>query len=170
MKPKPAPSILPALAAAGWGVVPDSRMRREYEIALGRIEGAGKRSKALIADYVLEYRNTKLAVIQAKAWDKSLTEGVGQAKDYTQKLSIRFTYASNGQGIYAVDMHTGAEGELSAYPAPDDLWQKTFATQNTWRDRFAAVPFRKSQRLLSRPLLSGNCGGACTGGDCRCNC
>ena len=42
------------------------------------------------------YRNTKLAVVEAKAWDKALTEGVGQAKDYADKLANRFTYASNG--------------------------------------------------------------------------
>ena len=44
--------------------------------------GGGKRSKALSADYVLEYRNIKLAVIEAKAWDKPLSEGVAQTKDY----------------------------------------------------------------------------------------
>ena len=27
------------------------------------------------------------------------------------------------------------------YPTPDELWAKTFAEQNAWRDRFAAVPF-----------------------------
>lgn len=54
--------IDPALAAAGWGVVEGSRIRREYSIAAGRIEGHGRRGKALTADYVLEYRNTKLAV------------------------------------------------------------------------------------------------------------
>ena len=64
--------IDPALAAAGWGVVEGSRIRREYPITLGRIESAGKRGKALTADYVLEYRNTKLAVVEAKAWDKAL--------------------------------------------------------------------------------------------------
>ncbi len=133
--------IDPALAAAGWGVVAGSRVRREYPITLGRIEGAGKRGKALTADYVLEYRNTKLAVVEAKAWDKPLTEGVGQAKDYAGKLSIRFTYASNGQGIYGIDMHTGAETELAQYPSPEALWNLTFAAQNVWRDRFAAVPF-----------------------------
>ncbi|MDZ4057761.1 MAG: DEAD/DEAH box helicase family protein [Polynucleobacter sp.] len=133
--------IDPALAAAGWGVVDGSRVRREYPITLGRIEGHGKRGKALTADYVLEYRNTKLAVLEAKAWDKALTEGVAQAKDYASKLSIRFTYASNGQGIYGIDMQTGAEAEFPHYPSPEELWQRTFATQNTWRDRFAAVPF-----------------------------
>ncbi len=133
--------IDPALAAAGWGVVEGSRIRREYPITLGRIEGHGKRGKALTADYVLEYRNTKLAVVEAKAWDKPLTEGVGQAKDYAGKLSVRFTYSSNGQGIYGIDMETGAEGELAQYPTPEELWSRTFATQNAWRDRFAAVPF-----------------------------
>lgn len=133
--------IDPALAAAGWGKVEGSRIRREYPITLGRIEGHGKRGKALTADYVLEYRNTKLAVVEAKAWAKELTEGVGQAKDYAGKLAIRFTYASNGQGIYGVDMDTGAEGELAQYPTPEELWNLTFAAPNAWRDRFAAVPF-----------------------------
>ena len=47
--------IDPALKAAGWGVVEGSRVRREYRITEGRIEGHGKRGKADIADYVLEY-------------------------------------------------------------------------------------------------------------------
>ena len=133
--------IDPALKSAGWGVVDGSRVRREYPIAPGRIEGAGKRGKALTADYVLEYRNTKLAVVEAKAWDKPLTEGVGQAKDYADKLAIRFTYSTNGQGIYSIDMHTGAEAEVAQFPSPDELWKRVFATKNVWRDRFAAVPF-----------------------------
>jgi len=133
--------IDPALAAAGWGVVDGSRIRREYPITLGRIEGHGKRGKALTADYVLEYRNTKLAIVEAKAWDKPLTEGVGQAKNYAGKLAIRFTYASNGQGVYGIDMDTGAEGEFVTFPSPAELWNRTFAVENFWRDRFAAVPF-----------------------------
>ena len=133
--------IDPVLAAAGWGVVEGSRIRREYPITLGRLEGAGKRGKPLTADYVLEYRNTKLAVVEAKAWDKALTEGVAQAKDYATKLALRFTYASNGQGIYGIDMQTAVEGAIDTFPSPDELWQGTFATSNAWRDRFAAVPF-----------------------------
>lgn len=133
--------IDPALVEVGWGVVPGSRIRREYPITLGRLEGAGVRGKALTADYVLEYRNTKLAVVEAKAWDKPLTEGVAQAKDYAGKLGIRFTYASNGQGIYGMDMQTGKEGELPRFPSPQDLWDLTFAEANAWRDRFARVPF-----------------------------
>ena len=141
--------IDPALARAGWGVVAGSRIRREFKITLGRIEGSGYRGKALTADYVLEYRNTKLAVIEAKAWDKALTEGVGQAKDYAAKLAVRYTYASNGQGVYGVDMQTGVEGEVHSqerdealsFPTPDELWNRTFALDNAWRDRFAEVSY-----------------------------
>ncbi len=133
--------IDPALKAAGWGVVEGSRVLREYPITPGRIEGLGRRSKPLIADYVLVYRNHKLAVIEAKAWNEALTEGVAQAKQYAEKLTVRFTFATNGQGVYGIDMETGKEGEWPNYPSPDELWTLTFAKQDTWRDRFAAVPF-----------------------------
>ena len=132
--------IDPALKAAGWGVVDGSRIRREV-IAPGRLLGNGERAKPEIADYVLIYRNTKLAVIEAKAWDKPYTEGLAQAKQYAKKLAVRFTYATNGQAIYGVDMATGEEGDVAGYPTPDELWAKTFAEANAWRDRFAAVPY-----------------------------
>ena len=44
--------IDPALNAAGWGMIAGSRIRREFFITPGRIEGHGKRGKALKADYV----------------------------------------------------------------------------------------------------------------------
>ena len=133
--------IDPALRDAGWGVVEGSRVLREYPITLGRIEGHGRRGRALTADYVLVYRNHKLAVVEAKAWDHSLTEGLAQAKDYAIRLAVRFAYSSNGQGIFGVDMQIGREGAVSRYPGPEELWNLTFAEANAWRDRFAAVPF-----------------------------
>lgn len=133
--------IDPALKAAGWGVVEGSRIRREYPITPGRIEGKGRRGKPLTADYVLEYRNRKLAVDEAKAWDEALTEGVAQAKNYAGKLAVRFAYSTNGQGIYAIDMQTGKEGETPSYPTPDQLWEMTFTKPDPWRDRFATVPY-----------------------------
>ena len=133
--------IDPALKAAGWGVVEGSRIRREYPIAPGRIEGHGKRGKALTADYVLEYRNTKLAVNEAKAKDEAVTEGVGQAKNYAGKLAVRHAFSTNGRGIYAIDMETGKEAEITKYPTPDELWAMTFPKPDAWRDRFAAIPF-----------------------------
>ncbi len=132
--------IDPALKAAGWGVVEDSRVRREV-ITLGRLQGAGRRARQDIADYVLVYRGQKLAVIEAKRQDKPDTEGVGQAKKYAQKLQARFAYSTNGVGIYRIDMETGAEGYVECYPSPDQLWVETFAQENEWRNRFAAIPF-----------------------------
>ena len=133
--------IDPALKAAGWGVVEGSKVSREFPITKGRLEGLGRRGKSLSADYVLIYRNHKLAVVEAKAWNEAVSEGVAQAKNYAQKLAIRFTYSTNGKGIYAVDMESGKEGALASYPTPEELWALTFEKANAWRDRFAAVPF-----------------------------
>src|SRR3989338_5193101 len=133
--------IAPALRSAGWGVIEGSRVMREYRITEGRLQGAGQRSKPEIADYVLVYRNHKLAVVEAKRRDLPYTEGLAQAKQYAGKIGARFTYATNGQLIYGVDMHSGAEGDVAAYPSPQELWKLTFAEANDWRERFAAVPF-----------------------------
>src|SRR3954466_1485617 len=112
-------------------------------ICPGRIEGAGRRGKPEIADYVLTFRNHKLAVIEAKAEDKGPTEGVGQAKAYAEKLQARFAYSTNGRRIYRIDMATGKESYVERYPTPAELWAEVFKTPNEWRDRFAAVPFEE---------------------------
>ena len=132
--------IDPALKAAGWGVVEGSRIAREFQITAGRLEGSGKRGKAEIADYVLFYRGHRLAVVEAKKRDAGVTEGLAQAKAYAAKLAIRFTYSTNGLGVYQADMETGAEGDAAGFPTPEQLWAATFAQENAWRDRFAAVP------------------------------
>lgn len=133
--------IDPALTAAGWGAIDGSRIRREYLITPGRLEGHGRRAKPLFADYILEYRNHKLALVEAKAWDEAPSLGVAQAKNYAGKLAIRLAYATNGQSHYAIDTHTGKEGPLDRFPTPDELWHLTFAQPDPWRDRFAQVPF-----------------------------
>ena len=140
--------IDPALKAAGWGVVEGSRIRMEFPINKGRLIGHGQRSKPDKADYVLQYKNRNLAVIEAKARDKHYTEGVGQAKDYAGKLQVRFTYSTNGLQIYRIDMHEGQEGDVTSYPTPDELWEMTFGEQNklqplsaVWRDKLLSVPF-----------------------------
>ncbi len=132
--------IDPALKAAGWGVIEGSRVRREFPISPGRLEGRGRRGKPITADYVLEYRNTRLAVVEAKAWHEPVTLGVAQAKNYADKLAVRHTYSTNGRGIYAIDMQTGKEGETARFPTPDELWAMAHPAPDSWRDRFAAVP------------------------------
>lgn len=133
--------IDPKLKDAGWGIVDASRIGREVHITLGRLEGGGRRAKPDIADYVLTYKNTKLAVIEAKRRDLADTEGVGQAKKYADKLQARFAFSTNGLGIYRIDMQTGEEGYLSEWPTPEQLWDIIYPQTNVWRDRFATVPF-----------------------------
>ncbi|MDZ7789193.1 MAG: type I restriction enzyme HsdR N-terminal domain-containing protein [Xanthomonadales bacterium] len=76
---------------------------------------------------MLFYRGQKLAVIEAKKRDLPVTEGLAQAKRYAERLQARFAYATNGEGIYRVDMHTGEEGAVDDYPSPEELWDATFA-------------------------------------------
>ena len=133
--------IDPVLKAAGWGVVDDSRIRREFSITQGRIQANGERGEQLKADYVLIYRNQLLAVLEAKASTKPLTEGLAQAKNYAEKLAIRFAYTSNGNGFYQVDRLTGKEGKINVFPSPEALWNAVFSEPNDWRDRFALIPF-----------------------------
>jgi type I restriction enzyme R subunit len=132
--------IDPVIKAAGWGVVDNSKVRRE-EITLGRLQGAGKRAKQDIADYVLYYKGHKLGVIEAKRRDLGDTEGVQQAKRYAEMLQARYAYSTNGLKIYQIDMQTGEEKYVDRYPTPQELWNLTFGDVNEWRERFGDVPF-----------------------------
>ena len=132
--------IDPLLKHAGWGVVSQSRVRRE-EITLGRLQGAGKRGSQDIADYVLYYKGHKLGVIEAKRRDLPDSEGVGQAKRYATMLQARYAYSTNGLRIYQIDMQTGEEGYVDRYPSPQELWELTYGDVNEWRERFGDVPF-----------------------------
>ncbi|MBU6339150.1 MAG: DEAD/DEAH box helicase family protein [Rickettsiales bacterium] len=133
--------IDPLLASAGWGVVEGSKILREHHITQGRIQVGQVRAKGEIADYVLVYKNQKIAVIEAKAENLEVGEGVAQAKIYAQKLNIDYTYASNGREIYQISMKSGAEGNVENFPTPDELWNQTFLDHNAWRNKFAEIPF-----------------------------
>jgi len=146
--------INPALRKAGWGVIEGSRIRLEFPITKGRIvgrlpNGDNRRTSVIKADYVLEYKNRRLAVIEAKARDVYYTQGVGQAKDYAERLNIRITYSTNGQQIYGMDMEEGTEGDVDRFPTPDELWEMTYPDPKEaykkeieeWKVRFDDIPF-----------------------------
>ncbi|MEQ1560184.1 MAG: DEAD/DEAH box helicase family protein [Methyloglobulus sp.] len=133
--------IDPKLKACGWGVVEGSKILREYNITAGKIQTGGVRGKKLTADYVLVYKGIKLAVVEAKSDELGVGEGVAQAKLYAQKLDLATTYSSNSKEIYSICMLSGAEGLVADFLTPDELWNKTFAAQNEWREKFAAIPF-----------------------------
>lgn len=133
--------IDPKLKASGWGVVEGSRVFRNHPITAGKIQSGGVRSKILRADYVLSYKGVKLAIIEAKSDDLAVGEGVAQAKLYAEKLALETTYSTNGKEIYFICLKTGEEKLVADYLSPEELWNKTFAVQNEWREKFNAVPF-----------------------------
>ena len=154
--------IDPALYSVGWEQVPESVIlteQRAYMIAPGRVERI-KHSKPKKADYVLEYHGRKLAVIEAKSDEKDVSEGVAQAKEYAEMLQIRFTYATNGDRIWAVDMGVkdskgnyiipSTEREISVFPSPQELWRMTYPEDDYWRDRFNLLPFNRDGGRVPR--------------------
>lgn len=132
--------IDPQLTAAGWGVIEGTKVFREHHITDGKIQIGGGRGKPLIADYVLQFNGRKLSAIEAKSNELPVGEGVAQAKNYAQKLQLETTFAANGKEIYSICMKTGKEGLVTSFPTPQQLWDKTFAEENSWRDKFDAVP------------------------------
>jgi type I restriction enzyme R subunit len=93
----------------------------EYKITDGRIQLSGKRAKSKFADYVLEYKNKKLAIIEAKRLEFGATEGLDQVKEYGQMLNIDFVYATNGKEIYEYSLKTNSGKIVENFPTPQDL-------------------------------------------------
>lgn len=135
--------IDPQLEAAGWktDAAAQVRVRREFNINAGEIKTSGIRTGKLKADYVLEYKNIKLAVVEAKSNEVEVSEGVAQAKLYCEKLRLKASYATNGKEIYEIDRVACTEGKITAFPTPQQLWDRVFGEPNEWLERFNAVPF-----------------------------
>ena len=135
--------IDPLLKLAGWGDVAESRIQREYNINAGEIRAGGIRAGNMKADYVLIYKNRKLAVIEAKSDEQVVGEGVAQAKQYATKLNLTYTYSTNGKEIYEICLGKGIEKEglVNQFPTPDELWNQVFGNSNEWETKFNAVPF-----------------------------
>ncbi len=137
------------LEASGWitSLETGVRVRREYNINAGEIRASGMRTGQLKADYVLEYKNIKLAVVEAKSNELDVSEGVAQAKLYAQKLRLQTGFAANGREIYEINHKGKTEGKVEKFPTPQQLWERTFGEPNQWLERFNAVPFEDMNGL-----------------------
>ena len=147
--------IDPKLRDAGWGIVPGSNILVEQSayIAPGRLTASGNKNPKK-ADYILEYKGMKLAVIEAKSDERDVSEGVAQAKLYADALKIRYTYSTNGDEIWFIDMGVknsngdyiipSKEYDIDTFPTPQDLWQMTFPEANLWRDKFNLCALNRS--------------------------
>ena len=139
----------PKIKEAGWGDIEGSFIRAEYQITNGEIKPGGIRAGIIKADYVLIYKNRKLAVIEAKKDELPVSDGVGQAKDYAQKLKILTTYSTNGKDIYEINYSKNQKGEMiitseglvDKFPSPEELWIKTFKDKNEWSSKFDSINF-----------------------------
>lgn len=143
--------IDPKLKENGWDskTDPDVKIHREFIISPGKIKASGGRNKAVIADYVLAYKNRKLAVVEAKSDECEVGEGVQQAKDYAEKLQLDDTYSTNGLAIYHIDMDSAKEGLVNDFHAPAELWNKVFPVKNAWQDNFDTIPSETKGGVMS---------------------
>ena len=147
--------IDPALYAVGWEQVPESEILTEQRayIAPGQVSRLPENRHPKKVDYILEYKKQKLAVIEAKSDEKDVSAGVDQAKRYAELLHIRYTYATNGDEIWAIDMGVkdsqgnyiipSKEGPADKFPSPQELWAMTFVEKNEWRDKFNLCPLNR---------------------------
>ena len=72
--------IDPKIKEAGWGEVKESLIRAEFQITNGEIKPGGIRAGIIKADYVLIYKNRKLAVIEAKKMNFQLVKELVKLK------------------------------------------------------------------------------------------
>ena len=148
--------IDPALKAAGWGVVEGSDIfteQRAYIVSPGRIVTKAKRNPDKI-DYLLTYKGVKIGIVEAKKDELDVSAGVEQAKKYAKAMNIRWTYSTNGDKIWAIDMDAKpgdfTEGFVDKFPTPQELWAMTFPDKNDWRDKFNLEPFNRDGGKMPR--------------------
>ena len=124
--------VTPALISAGWGD-PAWRIKEQHYFTDGQVILVGdghKRREGKKADYLLRYEESlPIGVVEAKAEEFEPATGLQQAKDYAQRLGLLFAYSTNGHGIVEWDFTTNTQTELTAFPSPEDLWQRLCAHQ-----------------------------------------
>ncbi len=108
--------IDPKLYQSGWS---NNLITREYYFTDGRKLIGGKRGKRYFVDYLLVYKNTNLAIIEAKAQNKDPLDGLQQSINYAQKLKIDFVYSTNGDKIYEHSLLSGKGRFIEDYPTPE---------------------------------------------------
>lgn len=110
-----------ALELMGWK---DEYLNCEYYFTDGKKTPGGGKGKQCSVDYLLQYNNTNVGLIEAKRESLPITEGLQQAQDYGSKLGVRFVYSTNGHGIFEYDMDSDTGKKINSYPTPEELYQR----------------------------------------------
>ncbi|ABW66634.1 EcoAI/FtnUII family type I restriction enzme subunit R [Desulfosudis oleivorans] len=126
--------ITPAIKNAGWD--PIRQIRREVTLSPGPVVVRGNMSsrnkkKKKFADYVLAWEpGVPVAVVEAKANDHTVSQGLQQALGYAEILQVPSAFSSNGDAFASHNKvpATGEEIEtqlpLDQFPPPPTLWQR----------------------------------------------
>ncbi len=139
--------IDPALYASAW----DGRtITREYYFTDGRKLIGNKRGKRYFVDYLLSYKNTNLAIVEAKAEDKDPLDGLQQSINYAQKLRIDYVYATNGHKIYEHSLIDGNGKFIENYPTPDELFKRKYGQVASKQENIITYPFHLEGGLRPR--------------------
>ena len=139
--------IDPALYASAW----DGRtITREYYFTDGRKLIGNKRGKRYFVDYLLSYKNTNLAIVEAKAENKDPLDGLQQSINYAQKLRIDYVYATNGHKIYEHSLIDGNGKLIENYPTPDELFRRKYGQVALKQENIITYPFHLEGGLRPR--------------------
>lgn len=130
--------IDPKLKESNWT---ENNIVREYFFTDGRKLIGNKRGKRYFVDYLLSFKNTNLAIIEAKADDKDPLDGLQQSINYAEKLKIDFVYATNGLKIYEHSLIEGNGKWVEDYPSPEELFERKFGKIDTKQESTITYPF-----------------------------
>lgn len=139
--------IDPKIKESSWS---ENNIVREYYFTDGRKLIGNKRGKRYFVDYLLTYKNTNLAIIEAKAQSKDPLDGLQQSINYAQKLKIDFVYATNGDKIYEHSLIEGNGRWIDSYPTPDELFNKKFGQIDTKKEQTITCPFHIEGNMKPR--------------------
>lgn len=119
--------IDPALYARGWS---EDRIKREETDGEVDIIGGRPRRRDKRVDYTLRVispagkQPVAVALIEAKAEDRSPALGLQQGKGYAARMNVPFVYATNGHRFVEYDRFTGKTAparDLTEFPTPAEL-------------------------------------------------
>lgn len=126
--------ITPAIIKAGWDL--QTQIRTQVTLTPGPVVVRGEMSarnkkKKKFADYVLSWKpGTRVAVVEAKDNNYSVSHGMQQALGYANILGIPSAFSSNGDA-FASHNRVAAGGEeietefsLDEFPSPSALWDR----------------------------------------------
>lgn len=130
--------IDPSIKDSGWL---ESNIVREYYFTDGRKLIGGKRGKRYFVDYLLTYKNTNLAIIEAKAESKDPLDGLQQSINYAERLGIDYVYTTNGHKTYEHSLKDGNGKFIENYPTPDELFERKYGKQTPKAHDVITHPF-----------------------------